>query len=215
MKQTLESAFNLKTFSFNTGVSVSINENKISANGNGKNVSIDTHQLDNFSYQEYWEGRISQAGLWFRFVGISILLIIYESVIGGWSTSSWIFFGIMIAINILYIIVFMFDILLELNIFKKVIKQFFSNHCYAVTIGNKSGNNIDFYAFLDEKEKLNELDILLTKLKHKKASIISKINNPVVTHSNLDELQKLGELYKNGILTEEEFNNKKQELLNK
>ena len=31
--------------------------------------------------------------------------------------------------------------------------------------------------------------------------------------SCLDELHKLGELYKTGILTEEEFNNKKKELL--
>jgi hypothetical protein len=59
----------------------------------------------------------------------------------------------------------MFDAMLQLNAFERIIYHFFSNHYFYVTIGNKSGNNIEFIALLDEEHKLKEIDKCLSNLK--------------------------------------------------
>ena len=217
--------FNATSFEFGTGVKISLNSDKVVGSWNGGGANIDAINLDNFSYYEYWESKLSPAGLWFRFIGISALIVIVsEFAFGGWSSESWGIFGVLFVINALVFILFMFDALMELNIFQSIIKNFFSNQCFYVTIGNKSGNNIEFYALLTERNKLLNLDKEIKELKKSISNFNALSETLKQTHSNnlsrnnipksdLDNLQQLGELYKNGILTEEEFKLKKNQIL--
>ena len=218
--------FNPTSFEFGTGVKISLDSDKVVGNWNGGGAKIDSINLDNFSYNEFWDSKLSPGGLWFRFVGISALIVIIsEFAFGGWSLESWGIFGILFVINILVFMLFMFDALFELNIFRSIIKNFFSTHCYYVTIGNKSSNNIEFYALLSERNKLLNLDKEIKELKKSisnsntlsEALKLNHSHNNLtqnnIPKSDLDNLQQLGELYKNGILTEEEFKLKKNQIL--
>lgn len=212
-----EKLFKPKTFSFETGLTLSINEDKVLANGEGGIASIDCPHLDNFSYQEDWEYRILPIIFYFRLHGIlALLIILFSLIVFGWYGIMYAFFGILWINGILFILG-LFDMIFDLNILNGIVREFFSNHFYKVTIGNKSGNNISFYTLLDEKNKLIEIEKLLTSLKSliaSKANKTTQQNNETTQNSgNLDELKKLGELYKSGVLTQDEFESKKKELL--
>lgn len=219
--------FKPSTLNFNTGVTISVNKDKILAKDDSGSATIHTENLDNFTYQSYWEG-ISPATLIFRFHAISIVAIFVISFIFdtkltemSWERfSAWALITIaIIVINIIAFFVEMIDMLLDLGITRRIIRKYFSTHLYAVSIGNKSGNNIDFNAGINEKSKILNLEHILTNLKaefknHIHSTQQARMNNNT-NENSLDELKKLGELYKSGILTEEEFNFKKQEILNK
>jgi hypothetical protein len=196
----------LKTINFKNGVSVNLSKSEVILNYNGSISSIDSHMLDNYQYQEYWEPRISPSGLSFRVIGFAFVLFCCTTSFS--KSTNWTFIGILIALVVLFEIVFAFDAILELNIFRGIIEKYFSNHCYYAKIGNKSGNNIEFFAFLDEKDKLDELNILIKNLKQ---NIMDRKQES--SNNSLDDLQKLWELHQNGILTEQEFIRKKQEIL--
>lgn len=212
-----EKLFKPKTFSFETGLTLSINEDKVLANGEGGIASIDSPHLDNFSYQEDWEYRNTPIIIYARFLGIlSLLIILFSLIVFGWS-GILVGFLVILLINAIGWIFSIFDAILDLNILNGIVRKFFSNHFYKVTIGNKSGNNISFYTLLDEKNKLIEIEKLMTSLKSLIASKANKTtqqnNETTQNSSNLDELKKLGELYKSGVLTQDEFESKKKELL--
>lgn len=216
--------FTPQIFKFDTGITLSINEDKILAKNDNKNrtasTSIVSDQIDNFKYNFYWEGRISPAGMWLRFVAISVILVIIsENVFGGFSTNTFSLVGILLIINIIVFFVFIIDAMLQLNIFSAIIKEYFSNKVYSVTIGNMSGNNIEFYVMINELKKLKELEEVIANLKTivvNKKEENSSTNEILQSNSTvLDEIQKLGKLFKDGILTQDEFDNKKQELLKK
>ena len=80
-----------------------------------------------------------------------------------------------------------------------------------MTIGNKSGNNIELIAQLDDLELIKELEQKIYELKKS----ATKQNNPIIQSqsSNLDELKKLGELLNAGIIGQDEFDKKKKQLL--
>lgn len=85
------------------------------------------------------------------------------------------------------------DAFLELGLYNKLIGHFFSDKGYQVTIGNRSGNNIVFFAMLDELRRVKELD---KKLEELKAYIIENKNPipvaPIPQKSNdthLDDLK--------------------------
>ena len=65
--------------------------------------------------------------------------------------------------------------------------------------------------------KIKEVENLVTSLKDLvQNNTDNSLNNnttKVYQSTNLDELKKLGELYKSGFITEDEFNIKKKELL--
>jgi hypothetical protein len=164
-----EVSFEQKTYHFNTGVTVNVNKDTVAIKNNGGNASIDRRNLDNFSYQAIWEARISHGVLLFRFFGISLILLIIIAIIldnfsskflGGFSIII-----IIIIINIIVLVLSMLDAMMQLNISENIIKNHFSNQAYSVSIGNKSGNNLDFYASLDEKSKIVDLERRLGNLK--------------------------------------------------
>lgn len=205
--------FEPKKHSFKTEVIIEISEKGISMKSDESSMSIDATNLDSFAYNEHREHKISPAGLWCRFVGISFLLVCFsEFKFGGWSTQSWSIAIIIGIINAIVLLIFMFDSMLELNIFRSIVDKYFSNHVYIVGIGNKSGNNISFITLFDEQQEIKKLEENFNELK--KCTNGKAINLSGIKSNCLDELKKLGELHKTGILTEEEFNQKKTELLN-
>lgn len=117
----------------------------------------------------------------------------------------------------------MFDAFLETGLYDKVILRFFADRGYAVTIGNKSGNNASLFAMESDFPKIKKLETAISDLKHflenKQAqpTIVTPTPEPNIKPSSttqLDDLKKLGELFQSGILTKEEFEKKKTELLN-
>ncbi|MCK0123898.1 SHOCT domain-containing protein [Gelidibacter sp. F2691] len=205
--------FEPQTFNFDTEVKIGIGLDKITLTSSNGNSSIQSQNFDNFTFVEHYETSLSPAGLWFRCVGVSIVILI----IGMFKFDDYQlmpFFLFLVGVNFILFLLMMFDSMLNTNLYRKVIHKYFSNHGYLITIGNQSGNNIEFVSNDNEMDKIKKLESSLNKLKNeveKKSTPLEKPN--VTTTSNLDEIKKLGELYKNGILTEEEFKNKKEQLL--
>ena len=103
----------------------------------------------------------------------------------------------------------MIDSFLELGITNNIINNFFSNKGYHVTIGSKSGNNIEIIALIEDLELIKELETNIYELKKS----VVKNDAPIMQSSNLDELKKLSELLNSGIITQTEFEQKKKQLL--
>jgi ABC-type multidrug transport system fused ATPase/permease subunit len=206
-------------FKFDTEVTINVDETKILAKYESGTASIDSQNIDSFSYSKYWEARFSPANLWFRFVGISVAIMLFTGFISDSTDSSsvngWVSFlsivGILVVLNILFFFLFMLDAMMRIGIFAGIIKSFFSNHVYSVIIGNMSGNNIEFITLLNEKDKIIKLEQKVKEVKEDARQ--KKMSNPISNSSDLDELNKLGQLYKDGILTKEEFIQKKEEML--
>jgi glycerophosphoryl diester phosphodiesterase len=79
-----------------------------------------------------------------------------------------------------------------------------------VTIGNKSGNNIEIIAQQEDLELIKELE---TKIYELKKSAVKNDAPVIQSSSNLDELKKLSELLNAGVITQTEFEQKKKQLL--
>ena len=59
----------------------------------------------------------------------------------------------------------MIDDFMDLKIYRGIIKSYFSKDIIKVTIGNNSGNNIEFVTFPSDKEKITQLEIAINELK--------------------------------------------------
>jgi len=205
---------NPKTFSFKSGVTVETNKDKVTATAPNYNKTIQCSDLDNFSYREHAEQRITIIGLLSRMFVVGLLLLIVNKVLFGkfHLENQAIFMGcVLMGISFLAFLFTVVDSFLELGVTNSIISNYFSNKCYYVTIGNKSGNNIEFYAHLEDLEQIKELEQKVYELK--KSAV--KKDNPVIQpqSSNLDELKKLAELLKAGIIDQTEFDQKKKQLL--
>lgn len=205
---------NPKTFNFKSNVTVETTKNKVTAIGNNYNKTIQSEDLDNLSYSEISQQRLSFWGILARMFAIGLLLIIVSKVLFSKLNleNQSVYLGvILMGISFLGLMLFVVDLTLELGIADNIMNNYFSNKGYYVVIGNKSGNNIEFYAQLDDVEQIKELETKVYELK--KSAIKQDI--PVLhnTTSNLDELKKLSELLNAGIITQTEFEQKKKQLL--
>lgn len=209
----MENKFQPKNYHFENGVKIEIDSKKITMIDKNNHKNISSENLDNFSKQDYVQDMMSPGTLWFRFVAASIVLIgISETIWGGWSFMSWSFTLILIVVNIIFFMFFMIDELIEANILRRFIRAYLSYEGILVTIGNNSGNNIEFLVSPEDNDKVNQLEKAIDELKKYKKDKLqnNKVNQ---TTSNLDELKKLGDLLANKIITQEEFDIKKKELL--
>lgn len=203
-----------KTFNFKSGVTVETNKNKVTATAPNYNKTIQCSDLDNFSYVDHSQQRITFWGLLARIFTVGLLLLIFSKAIFqklNLETQATYLGMFLMGLSFLGLILFVIDITLELGIADNIINQFFSNKSYYGTIGNKSANNIEFYAHLEDLELVKELEAKIYELK--KSAI--KEDNPIAQtqSSNLDELKKLGELFNAGIIDQTEFDQKKKQLL--
>lgn len=207
-----ENNFQPKKYQFENGVVLDINEQKIILTINNDKKTLNAENIDNFAQQEHIEPTMSRGTLLFWIIGISFgMVALSEIYLGGWSFFSWSLTFILIAINIVIFLIFMIDELLELGIFRRIIQHYFSNEGILFTIGNNSGNNLDIIVYKEEHSKVLDLEKTIEELRIFKKET-SQINN-VVSTTNLDELKKLGELLESNIITKEEFETKKSELL--
>lgn len=204
---------NPKTFNFKTGVTIETTKDKVIATAQNGSNSIQSVDLDNFSYSEHTEQRMSFVGVLSRMFVIGLLLVILNKVLFGkfQLESQAIFIGCtLMGLAFVLFLITVIDSFLELGITNNIINNFFSNRGYYVTIGNKSGNNIEFITEHSELEILKELESKIYELK--KSAVKNDV--PVIqTNSNLDELKKLSELLNAGIITQTEFEQKKKQLL--
>lgn len=202
-----------KTFNFKSDVTVETTKDKITTTAPNYNKTIQSADLDNFSYVEHSEQRISFVGVLARMFVIGLVLLIVNKVLFGkiHLEKQAIFMGcLLMGISFILFLVTVIDSQLEMGITNNIVNNYFSNKGYYVTIGNKSGNNIEIIAQLDDLELIKELEQKVYELK--KSAV--KNDNPVqVQTSNLDELKKLGDLLNAGIIDKAEFEQKKKQLL--
>lgn len=223
--------FKPRTFNFDSGVVVTLNTETVTAVASNGRTTIESKHLDNFHYIEHIEARISSFALVARTFGIGIVLIF----ISGDQLKALIFQAslfnnltlwaglLCIIIGFIALFIEMIDLFMQLGLYKRLIAKLFSTRGYAVSIGNKSGNNINFFAGEDEISLIKSLEKKTIELKkHLETNQPQQVVvTPVAEHQTkvsdnvLDDLKKLGDLFQSGILTQQEFDQKKTELLKK
>ncbi len=217
----------LKKIGFNTGVSIDFVNNQVLVTASNYKGAIDYKNLDNYTYTSIYVPRLSFIAVAARiFLGggfLSVFLFALMFKVDSEELSH--FLGVLTIIVFLATILFsglvfygfIFNALLGFNIADKIVQNYFSNKRWFVVIGNKSGNNIQFYAIIDEIEKVKQLEKIISDIKKNyiPEPILQKEVTKSVPSDYLVELTKLNELYQQGILTEAEFTNKKTEILNR
>ncbi len=201
-----------KTFNFKSGVAVETTKDKVTATDPNYNNSIQIADLGNLSYVEHTEQRMSFVGVLSRMFVIGLLLLIFSKMIFSKINleSQATYFGIILmGLAFVFFLITVIDSFLELGITNNIINNFFSNKGYHVTIGSKSGNNIEIIALIEDLELIKELETNIYELKKS----VVKNDAPIMQSSNLDELKKLSELLNSGIITQTEFEQKKKQLL--
>lgn len=202
-----------KTFNFKSGVTVETNKDWITTTAPNYNKTIQSGDLDNFSYVEHTEQRMTFVGVLARMFVIGLLLLIFSKMIFSKINmeSQATYFGfILMGLAFVLFLVMVVDSFLELGVTNNIVNNFFSNKGYYVTIGNKSGNNIEIIAQLEDLELIKELE---SKIYELKKLAVKNDAPPVQQNSNLDELKKLAELLNAGIIDQAEFDQKKKQLL--
>jgi membrane-associated HD superfamily phosphohydrolase len=207
-----------KTFNFLSGVAVDTSSGKIIATAKNYSNTIHSENIDNLKYVKILRHRMSFLGLLSRTFFIGLLLMIFNEVLTNhneYFSNKIIVLGmIIIGLSVLGFFLLMIDSFAELGITNSIMNSFFSDECYLVTIGNKSGNNIEFYALIVDLKLIKELEQKVNNLREEN-KLKGKINVPSNDKIGyLENLKKLGDLFHNGILTQEEFEKKKNELLN-
>ena len=159
MKRPIQSS---EIFNFSSGVTIEFIKDKIIASATNYSNTINFKNLDNFRYNDYQENRITTVGLLSRALAISFFLMIFNKVLSfqNPNTSDILFYSglLLFVLTFISFFIFMLDVFLEFRFFDSIILKFFSNKGYLVIIGNNSGNNIEFYATLDDLKLINELE---------------------------------------------------------
>jgi hypothetical protein len=199
-------------FKFKTGVNLSIGTNVISASDEVGEDKIDAKNIDSFNYEEF---AIPKVSIW----APSSILVVFGFLLlfaFGDSGSAALWMGLtLVVIGFLLFIVTAIDAAMEMNLVLKILTSVWSEKGYAVTIGNMSGNNILFYTELSELPTIKSVGETVEELKVYLSSQNAAIQSqqPNVVTSSLDELPKLAKFRDDGVITEEEFNLKKKQLL--
>jgi hypothetical protein len=207
----------MKNYSFKTNVRIDIDESSVGVKDENGSAFISIDKLDNFTYSNVNLPRMTAGTLWFRIIGASFLIAFITGVISdkiqGAHLNWFMLVGILFIVNVLFAMLVLIEALFEIKTLSRIIDSFFSNALILVKIGNKSGNNIEFYTLIEEES-------LVLELKKKIVSIIdngvkNKISKTesITRESNLDELLKLRELLNNGTITESEFIGLKNKIL--
>ena len=225
----MENKFELQIFRFGSGVVAELNEEKLLVKADNGASTIESKNLDNFKYLDFVKVRLSPFGLIARTVGIGFLLLLFcgsevkAATFQSNIIQSLMFYAaiILFIIAVLAFFALILDSFLEFHLYERLVMNYFANRGYAVTVGNKSGNNIVFFALENELNKVKKMEGAINDLKIHLETKQTQQVTPIANNQNntsdamLDNLKKLGELYQTGILTKEEFEQKKTELLNK
>jgi hypothetical protein len=103
-----------------------------------------------------------------------------------------------------------FDGLLGLNVAKPILLSIFGVDAIRVIVQNiYGGNNLQFFILPNEKSKLPKFE----DYKLDKTYSIKNVNEHQSNKQNIDDIEKLAALRDKGILTQEEFDLKKKQIL--
>ena len=216
MKRPIQSS---EIFNFSSGVTIEFIKDKIIASATNYSNTINFKNLDNFRYNDYQENRITTVGLLSRALAISFFLMIFNKVLSfqNPNTSDILFYSglLLFVLTFISFFIFMLDVFLEFRFFDSIILKFFSNKGYLVIIGNNSGNNIEFYATLDDLKLINELESKVYEIKKNSEDGLNSADKIVSINKEnyLVELEKLNELLQSGIINQEDFDLKKKQIL--
>lgn len=216
MKRPIQSS---EIFNFSSGVTIEFIKDKIIASATNYSNTINFKNLDNFRYNDYQENRITTVGLLSRALAISFFLMIFNKVLSfqNPNTSDILFYSglLLFVLTFISFFIFMLDVFLEFRFFDSIILKFFSNKGYLVIIGNNSGNNIEFYATLDDLKLINELESKVYEIKKNSEDGLNSADKIVSINKEnyLLELEKLNELLQSGIINQEDFDLKKKQIL--
>jgi hypothetical protein len=207
-----------KTIRFSTGKLI-INDTNISFHQERGNVNdVNTISRDNIGHMDKQAMRLLPKAEFvyiFRIALIGIALIVLGFIVGVGNNNYKMMYLGFVAIAFASFLMFCYywiDGLFGVEITQSILLKFHGVDAYRIVVQNIfGGTNLMFLIRDEEVSKL-------PKLENYKMDKIHKVENVVnqnVNTNSLDDLKKLGDLYQGGILTKEEFEQKKTELLNK
>ncbi len=209
-------------FSFNTGVDVTFLNDSLNVKTINYNSSISYSNLDNYTYKNVTIPKITPFALAVRtlVLGWASAFAIAMPIKDEWGAifftansldiflawSSIIIFASTFLISGLIFWGYIFSAAMETSFLSRLINNYFSDHRILAIIGNKSGNNIDFYALDNESSKIEEVGKEI-------ANRIKLITANKSQNEFYSDIKKLKKLLEKGIITEEEFDLKKKIIL--
>lgn len=209
-------------FSFNTGVVVTFLTDSMNVKASNYNSSIDYKNLDNYTSKNVSVPRVTPFALAVRtlVLGWACAFVLIIPVKDEWGAlfftatsldiflawSSIIIFSGSFLISGLILWGHLFSAAMQTSFLSRFINTYFSDHRILAIIGNKSGNNIEFYALDKEVSIINEVEQEI--LNRKKIVIDSTLENNFYS-----DVKKIKKLLDEGIITKEEFDLKKKLIL--
>jgi len=209
-------------FSFNTGVNITFLNDSLNVNSIKYNSSISYDNLDNYTYESVIQPRVTPFALAVRtlVLGWAIAFTITIPIKDEWggifftassldiflAWSSIIIFAGSFLISGLIFWGYVFSAAIQTPFLSRLINNYFSDHGILVTIGNKSGNNIELYALDNEVSKIKEVE---KEILNRRKSI----TDDVYQNTSYSDLKNLKQLHEEGIITEHEFDLKKKQIL--
>jgi len=209
-------------FSFNTGVNITFLNDSLNVNSSKYNSSISYDNLDNYTYESVIQPRVTPFALAVRtlVLGWAIAFTITIPIKDEWggifctassldiflAWSSIIIFAGSFLISGLIFWGYVFSAAIQTPFLCKLINNYFSDHGILVTIGNKSGNNIEIYALDNEVSKIKEVE---KEILNRRKSITDDASQ----NTSYSDLKNLKQLHEEGIITEHEFDLKKKQIL--
>lgn len=204
------------TISFSTG-SLIINDNNISFHSNGRNINnVNTIGRENIGHQDKQPMRLlpkDEIVYVFRNAIIGIIVVIVGFII---AVSSQFFLFVYIGLGFLFFAFFLYfawmwlDSILGLNVAKPIMLSLYGVNAVRVVVQNiYGGNNLQFFVRLDEESKIPKFeDYKLDKIYN-----VDNVKKSDTGKNNLDDIEKIAALRDKGILTQEEFDLKKKQIL--
>ncbi|MBY8963867.1 SHOCT domain-containing protein [Flavobacterium sp. D11R37] len=198
---------NKKVISFISG-DIEISEDRILFRSIEKNaqqqISIERYNMGGVNIEEFSYLSIRPTQISLRMLLLGIIIAIIAMVI---SVEPLSFLGVVMIIFgiVMFNVGLWVDGFLGTKIAYNVYSYLFASKGYKVSIQNNSGGgHIEFYIALNQLKEAEQLDTFRLKEKPETA----------FPSNGLNDLEKISELFKRGILTEEEFIQKKKQLLN-
>ena len=205
-----------KTISFSTG-NLIINEKNISFHLNGGNANnVNTIGRENIGHLDKQPMRLLPKADFvycFQTAVIGVILAIVGLILGI-STNFYIilyvgialiFFGAFLLFAMLWL-----DGLLGLSVAKPILLSLYGVDAVRVVVQNiYGGNNLQFFVRLDEQSKIPKFE----DYKLEKVYNVENVKNSETGKNNIDDIEKLAALRDKGILSQEEFDLKKKQIL--
>ncbi len=206
-----------KTITFSTGRLI-INDSNISFHSNLVRVNnVNTINRENIGHQDKQKMRLlpKQEFVYiFRNFIIGVIVSIVGFIFGLYSNY---FILLYIGLALIFFAGFLYfswmwlDTILGLNIARPIFLSLYGVDAVRVVVQNiYGGNNLQFLVRQEEHSKIPKFESFKKEKVYSVENVSNKETNKI---GNLDDLEKIAELLKKGILTQEEFDLKKKQIL--